>query len=71
MSAVIKVVTNSLGSGDWVVVYETNCGETVYEGHKPNAHDLFNILSAVNGIAEDVKFYELADEQMEEWQEHC
>lgn len=69
MSATLHVITNSLGSGDYVIVYETNCGETVFEGHSVKPKDLFDIIYAVNGMCEYVKYHELTDEQMEDWHE--
>jgi hypothetical protein len=69
MSATLHIVTNSKGSGDWVVVYETNCGEVVFEGHSIKPQDLFNIINSTNGCYEYVEYHELTDEQMENWQE--
>jgi hypothetical protein len=69
MSATVHVITNSLGSGDYVVVYETNCGEVVFEGHSIKPSDLYHILQSTNGIAEYIVFHELTDEQMENWQD--
>lgn len=70
MTATLKVITNSLGSGDWIVVYETTCGETVFEGHSIGAYQLFDILQQTNGGYEHIEFYELTDDQIEEWEEH-
>lgn len=70
MSSTIKVITNSNGSGDYCIVYETNSGEVVFEGHTIRPADLFNILTEVNGIAEYVKYYQLTDEEMENWEDH-
>ena len=70
MSATLKVITNSLGTGDWVVVYETNCGEVVYEGHSISPYMLYTILKSTNGMCEDVEYYELTDDQIQDWQEH-
>lgn len=71
MSGTLKVITNSLGSGDWVIVYETNCGEIVYEGHSISPRHLFDILESTNGLCEYVEYHELTDEQIEDWQEHA
>ena len=70
MSTFLHVISNTLGSGDYTVVYETGCGTVVYEGGRPNARELFEILDGTNGIAEKVYFHELTDEQMENWQEN-
>lgn len=70
MTAFVHVVTNSQGSGDYVVVYETNCGEVIYEGHSVKPADLFFILEATNGGYDGIRYHELTDEQMEDWQEH-
>lgn len=70
MSSTLKVITNSLGSGDYCIVYETNCGEIVFEGHYIKPRDLFDILESTNGCCEYVEYYELTNEQMDDWQEH-
>jgi hypothetical protein len=70
MTATLKVITNSLGSGDYVVVYETNCGEVVYEGHSISPYMLYTILNSTNGSCDYVTYHELTDEQMLDWQEH-
>jgi hypothetical protein len=62
----IKVITNNLGSGDWVIVQDTNTGETLFEGHRITPRDLVDILS-FDGSAE-AKLIEVTDEQMEEMQ---
>ena len=70
MSSTLKVISNSLGSGDYVIVYETKCGEVVFEGHNIRPIDLFNILESTNGIYEYVEYFGLTDDQMENWQEY-
>lgn len=70
MSCTIHVITNSLDGGDWIVVYETCSGSTVYEGHSINAYNLFQILDSVNGMCEKIKYHELTDEQIQDWREH-
>jgi hypothetical protein len=70
MTATLKVITNSLGSGDYVVVYETNCGEVVYEGHSVSPYMLHKILNDTNGMCDYVTYHELTDEQMLDWGEH-
>ena len=52
MSSRVNVITNSLGSGDWIVV-ELN-GEAVFSGHSVSARDLAYILDVVQGfVSED------------------
>jgi hypothetical protein len=69
MSGTLHVITNSMGSGDYVIVYETNCGEVVFEGHSVKPRDLFNIIESTNGMCEYLAFHEFTDEQMENWEE--
>lgn len=70
MSATLKVITNSLGSNNYCIVYETNCGEIVFEGHSVSPTALYHILRSTNGMCEEVRLCQLTDEQMENWQEH-
>ena len=60
----IKVVTNSLGSGDWVTVVDTNTGETLFEGHRITPQDLVDILAFDDSI--EATLVEVTDEQMVE-----
>ncbi len=59
----IQVITNSNGSGDWVVVkYGT---DTIFEGHRIGPMDLVDIIN--NFYREDgAELVEVTDEQMEE-----
>jgi len=61
----IRVVTNSMGSGDWVVVRSgaRDGFETLHEGHTIGPFDLVCILQNLGVHAELV---EVTDEQMEE-----
>lgn len=59
----IKVVTNSLGSGDWVTV-KGFCGEVLFEGHRAGPQDIVDILNAV--LDQGAELIETTDEQMEE-----
>jgi len=59
----IKIVTNSLGSGDWVVV-KGHCGETLFEGHRAGPKDIVDILNSVLDCGAEL--VEVDDEQMEE-----
>lgn len=70
MSSTLKVISNTYGNGDNIVVYETNSGTVVFEGKRITSLDLFNILQEVNGMCEYITFHELTDEQMENWLEH-
>ena len=57
----IRVVTNSLGSGDWVIVQEGT--EILQEGHRVGAFDLVVILQNLGIQAELV---EVKDSEMED-----
>ena len=57
----IKIVTNNLGSGDWVVVKQGD--ETLFEGHRVTTLELVSLLEQL-GHATDL--VEVDDEQMEE-----
>ena len=59
----IKVVTNSLGSGDWITVLG-HSGSTIFSGHRVSAHDLKEILDIVS--RDGCELIEVNDEQMEE-----
>lgn len=60
----IKVITNNQGSGDWVIVSDTETGEILFEGHRITPKDLVNILSWNDSI--EAKLVEVDDEQLEE-----
>jgi hypothetical protein len=60
----IKVITNSLGSGDWITVVDTNTGESLFEGHRITAQDLVDILTFDDSVS--AQLIEVDDEQMEE-----
>ena len=60
----IRVITNSMGSGDWIVVQDTETGETLFEGHRISPLDLVNILSFND--AQSAELIEVTDEQIEE-----
>jgi hypothetical protein len=62
----VHIITNSLGSGDWVVVVLE--GDVIYEGHSLGPYQLKDILESVNGF-EHLRYHELNDEEMENWQE--
>jgi hypothetical protein len=58
----IKVITNSNGSGDWVRIIDSN-NELVHDAHRITPFDLVMILQNLGIQAELV---EVNDEQMEE-----
>jgi len=62
----IKVITNNLGSGDWVVVRSVGqLGfETLHSGHRISPFDLVRILQNLGVHAEEVS---VTDEEMEEY----
>lgn len=59
----IKVVTNSLGSGDWITVLGLS-GTTLFSGHSVSAQDLQEILNVV--ARSGCELIEVTDEQLEE-----
>lgn len=59
----IKVVTNSLGSGDWITVLG-HSGSTIFSGHRVGAHELRDILDIVSRSG--CELIEVTDEQLEE-----
>lgn len=59
----IRVITNSMGSGDWITVLG-HCGETLFEGHKAGPRDIVDILNSVLDCGAEL--VEVTDEQMEE-----
>ena len=62
----IQVVTNSLGSGDWITVIDSNKGE-IWSGHSIKANDLVQILKPLLGVRRGpIDLVEITDEQMEE-----
>ena len=59
----IKVVTNSLGSGDWVVVLG-HSGSEIFSGHSVSARDLQEILDQVSRSG--CELIECTDSEMED-----
>lgn len=61
----IKIITNSNGSGDWVVVQSGGRDgfETLHEGHQIGPSDLVDLLRLAGVRAELV---EVTDAEMEE-----
>ena len=60
----IKVVTNSLGSGDWITVLGLS-GTTLFSGHSVSARDLQDILNVV--ARSGCELIEVTDEELEEY----
>ena len=58
----IKVVTNSLGSGDWITVLGHSDTE-IFSGHRMTAQDVVDLLNLV-GV--DATLVQVTDEEMEE-----
>jgi hypothetical protein len=58
----IKVITNNLGSGDWIQVRGNN-DNVIWEGHRLSVYDLQYVLNIVSDTGAELK--ELTDEQME------
>ena len=59
----IKVVTNSLGSGDWVVVLGVS-GSEIFSGDRVGARDLQQILDQVSRSG--CELIECTDSEMED-----
>jgi hypothetical protein len=62
----VKIVTNDLESGDWVMVIKD--GEEIYSGHNIGTLHMIDILKEVNGF-EDISYHALTDEELENWEE--
>ena len=62
----MRVITNSLGSCDWVVIKFGN--ETLFEGHRVEPRDLVDIINSMgdNARSASAQLVEVDDEQMEE-----
>jgi hypothetical protein len=57
----IKVITNSMGSGDWLIVEQN--GSELFSGHRITTMELLSILEQ---LGHETDFVELTDEQLEE-----
>jgi len=60
---VITIVTNSLGSGDYIVIKKGE--EVLFEGHRLMPSDLAYMLQ--RHFNTGVKYMEVTDEEMEEF----
>ena len=58
----IKIVTNTQGSGDWIYVKDAQ-GHVLFEGHRIGVRDLKWLLQQ---LGHDTEIYEISDERMEE-----
>ena len=58
----VKVITNSNGSGDWIVV-QGHGGTELFSGHRVDAHDLQYILSIVS--RDGCELIDVNDEELE------
>lgn len=59
----IKVVTNSLGTGDWITVLG-HSGSELFAGHRVGARELQEILDIVS--RDGCELIEVTDQQMAE-----
>lgn len=59
----IKVVTNSLGSGNWITVLG-HSGSELFAGHRVSARDLQEILNIVS--RDGCELVEVDDTQLDE-----
>ncbi len=57
----IKVITNNLGSCDWVIVKDN--ADTLFEGHSVSTLELASLLEQ---LGHEVDLVQIDDEQMEE-----
>ena len=60
----IKVVTNSKGSGDWITVLG-NTDTVLFSNHSVTARDLVDIISVCSDFW--VQLVEVTDEELEEY----
>ena len=58
-----KVITNSLGSGNWITVLG-HSGSELFAGHRVGARELQEILDIVS--RDGCELIEVTDEQLEE-----
>lgn len=58
----IRVITNSMGSGDWIVV-KGHGGTELFSGHSVSANDLHVILDLVS--RDGCELIEVNDEELE------
>jgi hypothetical protein len=59
----IKVITNNMGSGDWVTVLG-HCKEVLFSDHRISPQGLVDILNATLDCGAEL--VEVTDEQLEE-----
>ena len=63
----MRVITNSLGSGDWVTIVDDE-GQCLFEGHRITPQDFVDIFNGLGdaGRSAVAQMIEVNDEQMEE-----
>ena len=64
----MRVITNSLGSGDWVTIVDDE-GQCLFEGHRITPQDFVDLINGFDGVGrykETAELVEVNDEQMEE-----
>lgn len=64
----MRVITNSLGSGDWITIVDDE-GNTLFEGHRIMPQDFVDLINGFGGVGrykEEAELVEVNDEQMEE-----
>lgn len=59
----IKIITNNLGSGDWIRVLGNN-DTVIWEGHRPSVYDLQYVLNIISETGAEL--VEVTDEDLEE-----
>jgi hypothetical protein len=60
----IEIITNALGSGDWVVVWDSEKKEEIFSGHGVTPRDLRDIVTSTTG--KEACLVEITDRMMEE-----
>lgn len=64
----MRVITNSLGSGDWVTIVDDD-GNELFSGHSIKPQDFVDLINSFGGVGkyrEEAELVEVNDEQMEE-----
>ncbi len=62
----MEIITNSLESGDWVIV-KNGCGHTLFAGHSIGPHDLYNIFAQMHTDIKPV--IECTDEEIADYED--
>lgn len=64
----MRVITNSLGSGNWITI-EAEDGSILFGGHTITPQDFVDLINGWGGVGrykEEAELVEVTDEQMEE-----